>query len=111
EISRRLLRSKPAIQVASDARMQGVPRDLADPVDMVGEVCQRCHFWLRFRNYPTRYEHPGVEYRADHAAAFAQPADLLIRELPIPRNQCPAIVVAGPYRPLIEIQGLRHTFV
>ena len=60
---------------------------------------------------PAGDEHPGIERRADHGIAVDQQPDLLVAELPAARHQGAAVVVAGQYRAVKDVQRLEEACV
>ena len=105
EVGRRLLFAESAVEVATDSGVAGVAGELADVVDVVDDGFER---YLRIESLPgdvTGKEHPAIEGGADHRVTVDEAPDLLVGELPLPRNQSAAVVMAGEhgYLSLIHI--------
>ena len=99
-----MFRAEAAVEVAADAAVLGVAGHLADVVNMVHRVLKSRVVRLRDANDPALGEHPRIQRQADHRAALNQRLDLFVGQLPISRNQRPAVVVARQYRTLIHLQ-------
>ena len=97
---------KPPSRSLPIAACAGVAGQLADVVDVVGHGLETDDRPRGLAPIPAGDEHPGVEGRADHGAAVDQPLDLVVAELPLVGNQCPAVIVAGQHGPAEEIERL-----
>src|SRR5262245_41480735 len=61
--------------------------------------------------HPSRYDHPGVERKADYRSSFNQYSQLFVAELAVMRDDAPAIIMAGPHMPLKVPHGLPESVV
>ncbi len=104
----RLLGAVAAVEVAADADVPAIARQLADVVDVVRDRVQTDDLPRIAADLPSGVKHPGVQGHADDRAAPQQPLDLLVGKLAVTGHQRPAVVVAGHHRPPKAIQGLEE---
>src|SRR4051812_38940776 len=93
--------------------MAGVAGNLADVIHVVDHRFERDakRLWSRFSPHPARHQHPRIERRPDNRPTADQLADLIVRELPVVRDERPAIRVTGPHSALEMIEGFPKTVV
>ena len=90
--------------------------DAGELADVVEVIDDRLDLDARFQRRrfaadPAGDHHPGVERGADHGVAADQFLELLVAELPLVGHEGPAVVVAGPDRPVVEVQRLPERLV
>ena len=106
EVAGRLLGPEAALQVGADRGVAGVPRELADVVDVVDGVLEGESSRRGPADLPARLEHPGVERRPDHAVPLDQRAMHIVTELASVRHQRSAVGVARRHRAVEAIGRL-----
>src|SRR4051794_37246387 len=79
---------------------------LDDALDLELEVGR-----LALQVLPTRDHHDGVERHAQDAAALDHRLDLVVRELPVPGSERAAILVAGPERPIVNVERVPEALI
>ena len=81
---------------------------LTHMIDVIDHSLERRLCGLLITRHSTRplwIEHPRIKSRANNPIAFYNCADHIICQLPLPRRQCPAIVMACSHRPVVIIEN------
>ena len=107
EIARGLFLPESAIEIAADARVVGIARELADVIDVIDHGLERglrALFITGDVALPVRIEHPRIECRADDPTACDYRLDHLICQLPLTGRECAAVVVTRRDRAVVIIE-------
>ena len=106
-----LLAPEAAVEVASDADETARAQQLADMVDVVGDVAQRESVWAAGAFDPARDQHPGVERDPDDATPAGDDAKLRVVELALVRDQRPAVGVADVHGTREALERFPEAFI
>ena len=111
EVCGRLLTAETSIEVAADRGMLAVSCQLADVINMIGNVCKGDALIILRTACPARAQHPVIEGNANHASPRDDGADLFVIELALVGNQGTAIIVAGENDPSKTLHGFPERLI
>ena len=102
------LEPKPPSRSLLTATLVGIAGELADVVDMVGQVGHRHLIGTGLAAHPAGMEHPGIAGHRHDAAAGEHQAQLLVGELAPAGHQGAAVLVAGQQRAGVAVERLQE---